>query len=61
MQESQVRSLRWEDALAEEEQPTSVFLLWKFHGERNLAGYSSWCRKRVRHELGTKEQVSDLL
>ena len=26
-------------------QPTPVFLLGKFHGQRNLAGYSPWGHK----------------
>ena len=26
-------------------QPTPEFLPWKFHGQRNLAGYSSWGHK----------------
>ena len=34
-------------------QPTLVFLLEKFHGQRSLAGYSAWvCR--VRHDWSTK-------
>ena len=32
-------------------QPTPVFLPGKFHGQRNLMGYSSWGRK----ELDTAE------
>ena len=35
-------------------QPTPVFLSGKSHGQRSLAGYSLWCRKRVRHDLATK-------
>ena len=30
-------------------QPIPVFLPGKFHGQRRLAGYSSWGCKRVRH------------
>ena len=26
------------------------------HGQRNLAGYSPWDRKRVGHDLATKQQ-----
>ena len=37
-------------------QPTLVFLPWKSHGQRSLVGYSPWCHKRVRHDLGTKQQ-----
>ena len=35
---------------------TSVFLLGKLYGQRSLAGYSPWIRKRVRHNLVTKHQ-----
>ena len=41
----QVQSLSWEDTL-EKWQPTPIFLLGKFHGQRSLAGYSPWCHKR---------------
>ena len=37
-------------------QPTPVFLPGESHGQRNLAGYSLWGRKRVRHNLMTKQQ-----
>ena len=37
-------------------QPTPVFLPGKSHGQRSLSGYSSWCHKRVRHDLVTKQQ-----
>ena len=30
-----------------------IFLPGKFHGEKSLAGYSPWGRKRVRHDLVT--------
>ena len=36
--------------------PTPVFLPGKSHGQRSQSGYSSWCRKRVRHDLVTKQQ-----
>ena len=35
-------------------QPTAVFLPEKSHGQRSLAGYSSWDHKRVTHDLVTK-------
>ena len=35
-------------------QPTPVFLPGKSHGQRRLAGYSPWGRKRVGHDLVTK-------
>ena len=28
----------------------------KSHGQRSLAGYSPWVRKRVGHDLATKQQ-----
>ena len=37
-------------------QSSPVFLPVKSHGQRNLAGYSSWGLKRVRHDLATKQQ-----
>ena len=37
-------------------QPTPLFLPGKFHGQRNLAGCSPWCGKRVRNALATKQQ-----
>ena len=37
-------------------QPTPVFLPGESHGQRSLTGYSPWCCKRVRHDLGTKQQ-----
>ena len=30
----------------------------KSFGQRNLAGYSPWACKRVRHDLATKQQLS---
>ena len=40
MQETQVRSLGWEDPLEKEWQPTLVFLPGEFHEQRSLKGYS---------------------
>ena len=37
-------------------QPTPMFLPGKYHGQRNLTGYSSWGCKRVRHDWVTKQQ-----
>ena len=34
----------------------AVFLPGESHGQRSLAGYSVWGCKRVRHNLGTKQQ-----
>ena len=49
MQETQVRSLGWEDALEEEMEPTPVFLPGESHEQRILAGYSPWVCEKVRH------------
>ena len=45
MQETQVRSLHWEDPLEKEMATTSVFLPGKSHGQRSLVGYSPWGRE----------------
>jgi len=39
-------------------QPTPVFLLGKPHGQRSLAGYSSWGH-RVRHDSVTKATTGE--
>ena len=41
-------------------QPTPIFLPGKSHEQRCLAGYSPWGRKRVRHNLATKQQPFNL-
>ena len=41
-------------------QPTPVVLPGKSHGQRSLAGYSSW-GLRVRHDLATKQQHNGVL
>ena len=45
MQETQVQSLGQKDPLEKEWQPTPVFLPLEVHGQRSLAGYSSWGRR----------------
>ena len=35
---------------------TSVFLSGKYDEQKNMAGYSPWGHKRVRHNLVTKQQ-----
>ena len=48
MQQTQVQFLGWEDTLEEYPLhwlPTPIFLLGEFHGQRSLAGYSSWGHK----------------
>ena len=50
--ETWVQSLGWEDPLEKGMAP--VFWPREFHGQRNLAGYSSWGQK----ESDTTEQLS---
>ena len=45
MQETQVQPLSRRDPLEKEWQPTPVFLPRESHGQRSLAGYSSWGHK----------------
>ena len=51
MQKTWSWSLGWEEPLLEKGmQPIySVFLDWRFQGQRSLAGYSPWRPKRVGH------------
>ena len=37
-------------------QPTPVLLPRTSHAKRSLAGYSSWSRKRVRHDRVTEDR-----
>ena len=57
MQETWVRSLGWEDPLEKGMMPTPVLLPGASHGQRTLAGYSSWGLK----ELDTTERLTRLL
>ena len=45
VQETWVRSLRWEDPLEKTWQPTPVFLPGKSSGQRSLVGYRPWGHK----------------
>ena len=48
VQETQVRSLDWDDPLEKRGwQPTPVFLPGEFHGQRSLVGYSPWGPKEL--------------
>ena len=55
MQKTPVRSLGQEDPLEKGMEPTPVFFLGEFHGQRSLVGYSPWgCKesdttKRLTH------------
>ena len=42
MQETQVRSLGWEDALEKGAATHSSVLAWRIPGQRSLVGYSPW-------------------
>ena len=53
-QEARVQSLDWEDPLEKGMATLSVFLPGEFHGQRSLAGYSSWGHK----ESNTTEQLT---
>ena len=49
MQETQIQPLGQEDPQIPwrwKWQPTTVFLLGKYHGQRNLAGYNPWGHKQ---------------
>ena len=61
MQETQVRSLDQRDPWRRKWQPTPVYLHGKSRGQRSLVGYSPWGRKRVRHNLPTKQQGRSII
>ena len=53
-QDTRVQSLCLEDSWSRAWQPTPVFLPGEFHGQRSLAGYSSW----GHNESDTTERFS---
>ena len=55
-QETWVQSLGWEDPLVKEMTTHSSIPAWKTHGQRILAGYISWGRKRVGRKRASKQQ-----
>ena len=55
MQETRVQSLDLEDPLEKEMATHSNILAWRIHGQRSLAGYSSWGCK-VKHNWATKTE-----
>ena len=59
MQETQVRSLNWEDPLEEEVATYSSVLAWEIPSPEKLGGLQSvgYSRKRVRPNLATKQQT----
>ena len=54
MQETRVQFLGWEVPLEKGMAIHSNILAWKFHGQRNLMGYSPWTLK----ELDMTEQLT---
>ena len=56
MQEMRVQSLVGKITWRRKWQPTPVFLPGKSQEQRNLADYSPWDHKRLRHDLVTKQQ-----
>ena len=51
-----VPSLGWEDPLEKEMAIQSSILAWKISWTEELVGHSLWGRKRVKHNLVTKQQ-----
>ena len=60
-QETWVRSLGGEDFPREGDGNLLVFLPWKSHGQRSLAGRQSTGSQRVGHDLVTKQIVDVVL
>ena len=50
MQETQVRSLGWEDPLEEELETHSSILAWRFPGTEGPGGLQSMGSQRVSHD-----------
>ena len=57
MQETRVQSLDWEDPLEKEMATPSSILAWEIPWTEEPGGqYHPWGRKRVRHDLATKQK-----
>ena len=57
VQETQVRSLGWEDPLEESMATTPISLSGELHGQRSLAGYSPWGHAQSdRTKVTTQQQ-----
>ena len=56
MQKIWTWSLGREEPWRRKWQPTPVFLPGRSHWQRSLASYHPWGRRRVRHDLATKQQ-----
>ena len=55
-QETWVRSLGWEDPLEKEMAIHFSILAWEIPWTEEPVSYSPWGRKRVTHDLATKQQ-----
>ena len=60
VQEMQAQSQAGKDPLGRAWHPTPVFLPGGSHGQRGLAGYSPWGRKRVGHDLATEQPPTEV-
>ena len=56
MQDTQARSLGWEDALEKEMETHSSILAWEIPWTEKPAGLQSMGLQRVGHDLATKQQ-----
>ena len=54
MQETRVWSLGWKESLEKEMEMHSSVLAWEIPWTEEPGGYNPWGRKRVRHDLVTK-------
>ena len=57
MQETRDRSLGWEDPLEKEVATHSSILAWRIPWTEEPGGLQSMGRKRVGHDLATKQQL----
>ena len=53
-----VQTLGQEDPLEEEMATHSSILAWRIHGQRSLAGYSSWGHKESDTTEGTEQTLT---
>ena len=59
MQETWILSLSPEDPLEKEMAAHSRILAWEIPWTEEPEGYSSWSRRRVRHDSPSKQQQCD--
>ena len=60
MQETRVPFLGQEDSLEEEMAVHSSILAWEISCIEEPGGYNPWSNKRVRRNLGSKEQQREI-